>query len=201
MACNGLSAAMRLGCFRACDAGVKNHSTKRGIIMSKGRIDVTLPAADVAECVALLDQVEQRLPFLLRLKPSEKIRLVKPRAGAAEVMQTVVDLQTQAGIPPAPGDAMVADVSVYVGLTTIKDRLEALARRIEDTHMQAGSEAWNESLIRYGMLRQLERSKPELKTGLDRIRPLITSRSNRRSPAPGADAPQAPEPIETEPAE
>lgn len=169
--------------------------------MSRGRIDVTLPAETVSECVTLLDQLDERLPFLLRLKASDKNRLVKPRAGARAVMQSIVDLQTQAGIPPAADDPMLADVSVYVGLTTIKDRLEALARRIEDTHMQAGSEAWNESLIRYGMLRQLERSNPELKTGLDRIQPLITSRSNRRPPAPGDDAPETPEPIETEPAE
>lgn len=169
--------------------------------MSKGRIDVTLTAEAVSQCLALLGQLDQQLPFLLQLKTSDKNRLVKPRAGAHAVMQSVVDLQFQAGIPPAADDPMLADMSVYVALTTIKDRLETLTRRIEDTHLQGGSEAWNESLIRYGMLRQLERSKPELKTGLDRIQPLITSRSNRRSPAPGDDAPETPEPIETEPAE
>lgn len=169
--------------------------------MSNGRIHTILNPEVVSECVELLVQIEQRLPFLFRLKPGEKLRLVKPRAGAHAVMQTIADLQTEAGIPPAADDAMVADMSVYVGLTTINDRLSALARRVEDTQLQAGSEGWNESLIRYGMLRQLERSKPELKTGLDRIRPLITSRSSRPAPAPIEDAPDAPAPTEPDPAE
>jgi hypothetical protein len=169
--------------------------------MSKGRIDVTLTAEVVSQCVALLAQVDQQLPFLLRLKASEKSRLPKPRAGSYTVMQTIVDLQTEAGIPPAVGDAMLADMSVYNGLTTIKDRLEALARRIEDTHIQAGSEAWNESLIRYGMLRQLERSNPDLKAGLDRIQPLITSRSRRPAPAPVEDGPETPSPTDPDPTE
>ncbi len=61
---------------------------------------------------------------------------------------------------------MVADMSVYVGLTTINDRLSALARRVEDTQLQAGSEGWNESLIRLRhACASFERSKPELKTG------------------------------------
>jgi hypothetical protein len=169
--------------------------------MSKGRIDATLTAEVVSQCLALLGQVDQQLPFLLRLKTSEKNRLPKPRAGGYAVMQTIVDLQTEAGLPPAADDAMIANMSVYSGLTTIKDRLEALTRRIEDTHLQAGSEAWNESLIRYGMLRQLERSNPDLKVGLDRIRPLITSRSNRPAPAPVEDGPETPAPTDPEPTE
>jgi hypothetical protein len=168
--------------------------------MSKGRIDATLTAEVVSQCLALLGQLDQQLPFLLRVKTSEKNRLPKPRAGGYAVMQTIVELQTEAGIPPAADDSMLADMSVYNGLTTIKDRLEALARRIEDTHLVAGSEAWNESLIRYGMLRQLERSKPELKVGLDRIQPLITSRSRRPAPAPVEDEPETPAPTEPDPA-
>jgi hypothetical protein len=164
--------------------------------MSRGRIDITLTTEAVDQCLSLLDQLEQQLPFLQLLNKSDRIRLVKPRAGAAEVMKTVTEVQIQAGMPPAANDPMVADMSVYVGLTTIGDRLASLTRRLEDTRMLAGSEAWSESLIRYGVLRQLQRSKPELKAGLDRIRPLITSRSNRPAPAPVEDAPETPEGIE-----
>ena len=169
--------------------------------MNKGRIDAVLAEETVSQCVEMLEQIEQNLPMLLRLKTSEKNRLVKPRAGAEAVMQTIAAVQAQAGIPPAADDAMLADLSVYVGLTKIADRLSALSRLIEDTRMQAGSEGWNESLIRYGMLRQLERGNPDLKAGLDRVRPLITSRSNRPAPTPVEDAPGTPAPTDPESAE
>lgn len=160
--------------------------------MSEGRIHVVLDDTAVSECVGLVEQLEQRLSFLVRLTPGEKNRLVKPRPGAQEVMQGIAELQREAGMPPAPDDSMLADMSLFVGLTTLGDRLSSLHRRIEDTKLLAGSEGWNESLIRYGMLRQVQRRNPDLKTGLDRLRPLITSRSNRPAPAPIEEEPETP---------
>jgi hypothetical protein len=160
--------------------------------MSNGRIHVTLDPTIVSACENLTAQMEQLLPFLLRLKPDEKNALVKPHPGAQEVMQTIADLQRSAGMPPDEDDPMLADLSVYAGLTTVIDCVSDLLKRLEDTRLQAGSEGWSESLIRYGILRQMERRRPELKAGLDRIRPLITSRSNRRAPGRSEDAPQDP---------
>lgn len=161
--------------------------------MSTGRINVTLDQVAVDQILGLLSAIEALLPFLIRLTADEKTRLVKARAGAQEVMQTVVNLQREAGLPPDPSDPMVADLSVYTGLTIVSDRMSDLLQRIDDSRLMAGSEGWNESLIRYGMLRQMQRRKPELKAGLDRIRPLITSRSNRPAPAPIEDEPETPE--------
>lgn len=160
--------------------------------MSEGRIHAVLDAATVSECVALVAQLEERLSFLVRLTPGEKNRLVKPRPGAQEVMQGIAELQREAGMPPGADDPMLADSSVFAGLTTIGDRLASLQRRIDDTKLLAGSEGWNESLIRYGMLRQVQRRNPDLKDGLDRLRPLITSRSNRPAPGPVEEEPETP---------
>lgn len=160
--------------------------------MSNGRVHVTLDPSIVEACVRLTEQVRQLLPFLVRLEPDEKHRLVKPHPGAQEVLQTIADLQRSAGMPPDDDDPMLADLSVYTGLTTVIDCVSDLLKHLEDTRLQAGSEGWNESLIRYGILRQMERRRPELKTGLDRIRPLITSRSNRRAPGRTEDPPQDP---------
>jgi hypothetical protein len=160
--------------------------------MSNGRIHVTLDPTIVDACVSLAAQMDQLLPFLMRLKPDEKNGLVKPHPGAQEVMQTITDLQHSAGIPPGDDDPMLADLSVYTGLTTVIDCVSDLLQRLEDTRLQAGSEGWSESLIRYGILRQMERRRPELKAPLDRIRPLITSRSNRRAPGHTGDTPQEP---------
>lgn len=155
--------------------------------MSNGRIHVTLDPTIVSACVGLAAQMEQLLPFLMRLKPDEKGRLVKPHPGAQEVMQTITDLQRSTGMAPDDDDPMLADLSVYAGLTTVIDCVSDLLKRLEDTRLQAGSEGWSESLIRYAMLRQMERRRPELKAPLDRIQPLITSRSNRRAPGPIED--------------
>ncbi len=168
--------------------------------MSEGRINVVFDATAVSECVELVTRLEERLSFLLRLTPAEKNRLVKPRPGAQEVMQGIAELQREAGMPPAADDPMLADMSLFVGLTTLGDRVSSLHRRIEDTKLLAGSEGWNESLIRYGMLRQVQRRNPDLKTGLDRLRPLITSRSNRPAPAPGDEEPETPVITEAKPA-
>ena len=161
--------------------------------MSIGRINATLDQSTIDQILAALNAIETMLPFLIRLTADEKTRLVKPRAGAQEVMQTVASLQRDAGLPPDPSDPMLADHSVYAGLTIVSDRMSDLLQRIDDSRLMAGSEGWNESLIRYGMLRQMQRKKPELKAGLDRIRPLITSRSGRSAPAPIEDEPEAPE--------
>lgn len=147
--------------------------------MSNGRVDVDLAPETVASILDVIGQIEEQMPFLLRLDAGEKQRLVKPRAGAVQVMQEIVAVQREAGMPVADNDPMLADLSVYDGLTSIGDRLAQLLRLIEDTRLQAGSEGWNQGLIRYGMLRQLERGQPELKTKLDRIQPLIISRSRR----------------------
>jgi len=152
--------------------------------MSKGRIDVTLDPAVVEGIMAMLAQINEQLPFLLRLSASEKKHLVKPQAGAQEVIQGIIDLQRKAGMISGDDTAVLADLSVFVGLNTISDTMSDLLQRINDTKLQAGSEGWNESLIRYGMLRQVERRNPEVKAGLDRLRPLITRRPTRSTPGP-----------------
>jgi hypothetical protein len=168
--------------------------------MSQGRIDVTLDPAVVEAIMAMLAQINEQLPFLLRLTASEKKRLAKPQAGAQEVIQTIVDLQRKAGLVNGDDAAVLADLSVFTGLTTISDTMSDLLRRINDTKLQAGSEGWNESLIRYGMLRQVERRNPEVKAGLDRLRPLITRRPTRPAPGP-IDEPEPTLPGDDKPAE
>jgi hypothetical protein len=168
--------------------------------MSQGRIDVTLDPAVVEEIMASLAQINARLPFLLRLSASEKKHLVKPKAGAQEVIQSIIDLQRKAELVNGDDAALLADLSVFDGLTKISDSMSDLLQRIDDTKLQAGSEGWNESLIRYGMLRQVERRNPEVKAGLDRLRPLISRRPVRPAPAPG-DEPVAPAPGDDDPIE
>jgi hypothetical protein len=162
--------------------------------MSNGRIHVTLNPELVRQILDLLDVIEGQLPFLQSLPPSEKKRLVKARAGTQEVLEGIADLQRAAGMPPGEDDPMLADLSVHRGLTQIGDRVSALAQRIDDTRFLAGSEGWNLGLVRYGMLRQLERSNPTLKTRLDRLQRLIARNAGRT--APGVDEPEAPETAE-----
>ena len=159
--------------------------------MSNGRVDVSLAQETVTLVLEAIGQIEEQLPFLLRLELAEKQRLVKPRPGTAQVIKEVVEAQREAGMAVGENDPMLADLSVYSGLTSIGDQLTRLLRMVEDTRLQAGSETWSQGLIRYGMLRQLERGQPALKTRLDRIQPLITSRS-RRSNA------NANEPVDTD---
>ena len=165
--------------------------------MSQGRIHVTLNPEAVSAALEYLGLLEGVLPFLQLLHPAEKKRLVKPRPGAQEVLQGIADLQRDAGIPPGADDPMLADLSVYTGLTQIGDRLSSLAQRINDTCLLAGSEGWNQALIRYGMLRQLQRSNPALKARLDRLQRLIARGAGRTTPVEGE--PETPEP--TDPAE
>jgi hypothetical protein len=167
--------------------------------VSNGRIHFTFSPEAVSEILELLGQIEERLSFLQIMKPSEKARLVKPRPGTPQVVRDIADLQRDAGIPAGEDDPMLADLSVYEGLTQIEDRLSHLVRRIADTRLLAGSEGWSASLIRYGMMRKLERSNPALKPRLDRLQRLIASHTGRSTPVEGE--PEAPEIIDEDPAE
>ncbi len=144
-----------------------------------GRIDTVLEPEAVAAVLDLLDQLERALPFMLVLSKEEKQHLAKPRAGTKQVAESVAEIQAEAGMPVAADDPMLADLGVYLGLTTIADRLAEVQQKVDDTRMQAGAEAWKEGLIRYGMLRQMARSKSELTPKLDRIQPLIKRPARR----------------------
>jgi hypothetical protein len=109
--------------------------------VSNGRIHVTLSPEVVSAILELLVQIEERLSFLQHLKPGEKTRLVKPRPGTPEVLPGIADVQRDAGIPPGEDDPMLADLSVYEGLTRIGDRVSVLAQRIEDTCFLAAPRA------------------------------------------------------------
>lgn len=162
--------------------------------VSNGRIHVTLSPELVGAILEQLGIVEQLLSFLQSLTPSDKKRLVKPRPGIQEVLEGIADLQREAGIPPSEDDSMLADLSVYRGLTQIGDRVSVLGQRIDDTRLLAGSEGWSQGLIRYGMLRQLERSNPTLKARLDRLQRLIAKNAGRTTP--GEEEPEAPDATE-----
>ncbi len=162
--------------------------------MSNGRIHLTLNPELVSAVLVQFDVLDAMLSFLQLLTPSEKKRLVKPRPGTQEVLEGIADLQRDAGIPPGEDDPMLADLSVYRGLTQIGDRASALVQRIEDTRFLAGSEGWTQALIRYGMLRKLERSNPTLKGRLDRLQRLIARNAGRTNR--GESEPEAPDAAE-----
>jgi hypothetical protein len=162
--------------------------------MSHGRIHVTLSPEIVSAVLEQFDIVERLLSFLQVVTPAEKKRLLKPRPGTQEVLEGIADLQREAGIPPSEDDPMLADLSVHRGLTQIHDRASTLVQRIEDTRFLAGSEGWSQALIRYGMLRKLERSNPTLKSRLDRLQRLIARNAGRTGP--GESQPEAPESAE-----
>jgi hypothetical protein len=162
--------------------------------MSQGRIHLSLSPDIVGAALDQLAMLEGLLSFLQTLTTAEKKRLVKPRPGTQEVLEGIADLQREAGIPLSEDDPMLADLSLYRGLTQILDRIAVLTQRIEDTRFLAGSEGWSQALIRYGMLRKLERSNPTLKARLDRLQKLIARTSSRT--APGEDEPEAPEPTD-----
>lgn len=164
-------------------------------MQDNGKIDATLNSASLKEIIDLIQQIENKMPFLLMLSNAEKKRLAKPRVGTKQVAESVVEIQSEAGWAPAADDPMLADLSVYLGLTKVADRLSELQQKIDDTRLQAGSEAWKESLIRYGMLRQMARTRPTLTAKLDRIQPLIATRARRADkdqPEQPASSPASP---------
>lgn len=165
--------------------------------MSQGRIHLTINPELIEIILEQLNAAEGMMTFLQSLTPLEKKRLVKPRPGTQEMLQGIADLQRDAGIPPGEDDPMLADLSVYAGLTEIGDRVSALAQRINDTRLLAGSEGWSQALIRYNILRQLQRINPALKARLDRLQRLIASQAGRTTPVED----EAPETIDEPAAE
>lgn len=153
--------------------------------MSNGMIDIDLTDETVTEVMSLIDQIEAKLPFLKKLEVN-KNQLVTPHPTTPQVAEGVVEVQQAAGYAPPDPDPMTNDLSVYRGLSKLEDRLVPLLGKIRDIRYLGGSECWNEALVRYGVLRQMARSKPDLEPMLDRLRPLISSR-HRRAAKPSGD--------------
>lgn len=120
------------------------------------------PAKALTSLKALLGLIDVIREVGVALKAGTK--LVYPRKGAAEHMQTVHDLALKHGlvVKNAPLDGMQRDIALSKQMLPFINAFRAGLKLAEDTKAQADSEAWGAFLAHYALLSALADRDPEV---------------------------------------
>ena len=120
--------------------------------MTINRINATLTAADREAVLAAIATIRQKLPFLIDLTSAERNSLTKfgdkSRAFVGKALE--VAIQNPSALPRSFNvEEMKNDVQLYEDLQPILMAINKLQDLVEDTLMEAGSEAYSAALAVY----------------------------------------------------
>jgi len=115
--------------------------------------------------------VEKSLPFLINLTTEERVNMLKlGDKSRAFVEKTLEMVKHDDSFLPRNFDLgeFSKDVEAYLHLHTILQAVNALQKKIEDTYMLAGSEAYAGGLVVYSSAKQ-NNTSGELETLIDEL--------------------------------
>src|ERR1051325_5422120 len=130
------------------DAGVSREKTnnyQRRTTMNASKVIATLSQADQETVLTAIAAIRQKLPFLIDLTTAERQSIVKLGNKSHLFVKKAVDVATQnpGVLPTAIGvEDLRNGVQLFESLTTIKIAIDQLQKQIDDTTMQAGSDAY-----------------------------------------------------------
>jgi hypothetical protein len=105
------------------------------------------------------------------LTVEERRSVVKFRFGGERILALIAELAREAGvdIPGAKIEDMQHGLILAERLSPLTTAVAALLQRLEDTILEARSEAWSTVTIYYGVLQQMARTDARLATKLEPI--------------------------------
>jgi hypothetical protein len=122
------------------------------------RINATLAAQDIADLNAAATTLETKLAFMIGLSPEERQAIPKMGVNGNDFVRDVLTAAEQnPALIPAAIDLAGArrDYNLVNDLTPIASRLQRLLEGLNDTILEAGSEAFVTSLEAYDILKRL----------------------------------------------
>lgn len=129
------------------------------------RVDKSLTAEEMQAAKDNLAALDQVLEFTVPLAPEERMRM--PKTGDKSQPFVVKALEAAEAhpdaLPPAVKvDEFRRDVELHIQLKELDRRLSTLLRKVEDTAMVAGSEAYQTALHVYGYMQAGVKLQPGL---------------------------------------
>lgn len=145
------------------------------------RITAALTTDETTAIMTLLDEVKSHLPFLLNLTPEERHTLPKMGDKTRAFVAKALEVATQnPDILPRSFDLeeMRRDLELYEALQPLALALTQLLELVNDTSMEAGSEAYVAALMVYQYAKASGQG-----AGLDSLADALGQRFARKSKA------------------
>lgn len=136
-------------------------------------VSAIITAEDVQKVIALLQEAEGLLPFLISLSIEERRFL--PKLGPKSVDFVSDASETVKAFPhimPSTFDntEFTKDSDLTRALVTIKMNLDAFQQKVDDTLMEVGSEAMTSSLEVYAQVQLQKDTVPGLRSAYEKLK-------------------------------
>ncbi len=149
--------------------------------MSENRISMELATELVDQIKGLIDQMEEKLPFLISLTSDERNSFPKlSRENELFVEETIRAAQTHKDVLPSyiHTNEMAKDLELHQQLGRIMVRLNYLHEKVKDTMHIAGSEALATALVTNNMFQIAAKMGVE---GMDSVSAKLSELFDSRS--------------------
>jgi hypothetical protein len=132
----------------------------------KDRVGTQLPSPEaLAEAAGQIDGARAALePSCTLLDADERASALRPRVGGDLIAETVCRLaeKYQIRLPEATPEAIRRDLKLAADLAPLQAKLSSFAQMVDDTVLEARSEAWWGATALYTTLARLASGNPEL---------------------------------------
>ena len=150
------------------------------------RVDATLLETDREAALAAIATIRQKLPFLIDLTADERHSMIKlgdkSRAFVSKALE--VAIQNRSSLPQSFNlDEMRRDVQLFEDLQPVMMAVNVLQDLIEDTFMQAGSEAYAAALAVYSYVK-VSRTGDALEVAADDLGRRFARKARAAEPNP-----------------
>jgi hypothetical protein len=132
------------------------------------KIDIDFSAAEVADTLAALEAIRQKLSFLVGLTPNERRRLVTMGRKSQTFVAQALDAASQYStlMPSCLNvDEARRDLALFEALHPVLQSINQLKELVEDTQTVAGSEAYEAARVAYASIKTIGKSM-----GLDEVK-------------------------------
>jgi len=146
-----------------------------------------ISSADVAQCQALLNQIDGILGPVTALSADDIRRSLKLRKGGAQVVTDLVALCNHHGVTavgPVTTDSMSAQKARADTLAQIGVQYDAVGKKLSDATFSADSSTWQQATALYTVLQRLALMDPTLAQGIQPVQAFFqtkTTKGNKRA--------------------
>ncbi len=120
------------------------------------KVSAEIPTADLAAMITSINSIKDKLPFLIALLPDEKREMAKVGdKTVAFIMKALEYAQTTPTFVPTflSVTEFAKDVKIITDLLKVFRPLQQLTTNLEDTIMQANTEAYHAALTYYSTVK------------------------------------------------